>query len=260
MRYPFKGEVGPLMQFASLQMSRLTQLKNFFFLNDFVNPVTWTLKVEMIGSMMLPILHFLTRKWGWPGRIMLLLVLISWAFVPSSGHARRRLYMFYLGYLVIDLEHFPKLPRRNLSAITGPCLIAFLGAVLLGESFFGFRFGLLIEATSAAAIILCIQARGGSLWGVLDHAWSHFAGRVSYSVFLAHLVILDIVINLMKLSPLGAMIEHGLGYYFYWLGLLISIPIVILTAAVLYRWVEKPFINLSKTSLFSGSSRKTAIA
>lgn len=163
--------------------------------------------------------------------------------------------MFYLGYLIIDLEQLPRLAARSYSIITGLCLATFLGAILLGDSFLNWRFGLLIESVSAAGIILCIQAGGGSLWGMLDHSWAHFAGRVSYSVFLVHLVILDSVVNLMMLSPLRAMTEHGLGYLFFWLGLLVSLPLVMLASGGLYRWVEMPFINMSKRFFPSGSNR-----
>lgn len=244
--YPFNGAAGSLMQFASLQLSPLTQLKNFLFLNDFLNPVTWSLKVEMVGSLALPFLHFLSRKWRWSGRLALFVALILWGFADSSGFSRQRLYMFYLGYLIVDLEKLPKLAPRNYSVLTGFCLVPFFTAVLLGESFWNWRLGLLLEAFAAGGIILCLQAGGGSLGGLLDHAWARFAGRVSFSVFLVHLVILDGVVNLMRLSPLKGMLQLGWGFGFYSLGLVISLPVVLLVAWGLYRWVEKPFMDRSK--------------
>jgi peptidoglycan/LPS O-acetylase OafA/YrhL len=156
--------------------------------------------------------------------------------------------MFYLGYLLIDLEiGFPKLAPLGRALFTVGCVIAFLNACFLGETGLSSRIGLFIEAAAAAALILAIQAGGGNLGGILDHSWAHFAGRVSYSVFLVHTLIEDILIGVMWLSPLRIMTEHGLTYVFLWLGLLLSVPFVLLAAEGLYRWVEAPFIKMGKT-------------
>jgi peptidoglycan/LPS O-acetylase OafA/YrhL len=246
--YPFAGGQGhPLAHLANLKLTTLQLVKNFVFLDQSINAVTWSLKVEMAGSLALPILHFLSRGWRWPGRVALLLVMILFALCWSSGSARQRLYMFYLGYLLIDLEiGFPKLASLGQALFTVGCVTAFLNARFLGETGLSSRVALFIEAASAAGLILGIQAWGGSLGGILDHSWAHFAGRISYSVFLVHTLIEDILIGLLWLSPLRIMTEHGLTYVFLWLGLLLSLPLVMLVAEGLYRWVEAPFIKVGK--------------
>jgi peptidoglycan/LPS O-acetylase OafA/YrhL len=107
-------------------------------------------------------------------------------------------------------------------------------------------FELLVEAISAAGIILCIQAGGGRLGGILNHPWTHFAGRVSYSVFLSHWMTLDIASQLLYRSPLQIVIQHCPVYLSIWLELLVSLPFVLLVAAALYRWIEVPFIKLGR--------------
>jgi peptidoglycan/LPS O-acetylase OafA/YrhL len=104
----------------------------------------------------------------------------------------------------------------------------------------------LIEAVSAAGIIFCIQAGGGSLGGIPDHSWTHFAGRVSYGIFLSHLLILDVVSHLYRRFAFANHPSPGLAYLYLWLGLLVALPFVLLVAAGLYRWVEAPFMKLGK--------------
>jgi len=133
------------------------------------------------------------------------------------------------------------------------CMGAFFAAAFLRDYFPGFQPRLFLEAISAAGLIFCIQAGGISLGGALDHSWSRFAGRVSYSVFLVHLLILDVVVNLFMQSPLRTASEHGLG-------LLVSLPLVMLVAWSVYRCVEKPFMDISKAFFSNRLNRKVAAA
>jgi peptidoglycan/LPS O-acetylase OafA/YrhL len=244
--YPFgEGGVGPRSFFEDLHLSHLQQIKNFLFLDQSLNVVTWSLKVEMIGSIVLPLLHFLSRKLRWRGWILLFAAMVLLSFVPGSGNSRRSLYMFYLGYLVADIERLPKFADRVYSMITCMAIVSFLAAHFLRESC-GLPFELLVEAFSAAGIILCIQAGGGSLGGILNHAWTHFAGRVSYSVFLSHWMTLDIASQLLYRTPVQTFFQHCPLYLSVWLKLLVSLPFVLLVAAALYRWIEAPFIKLGK--------------
>lgn len=245
--YPFAGGQGPLVHLANLQLTSFQLIKNFLFLDQSINIVTWSLKVEMVGSLALPIMHFLSNRRSWTFRATLLVSLILLALTASGGPIRQCLFMFYLGYLLIDLETiFPKLTAHAYTLFTTTCIAMFLNARFLGETGLGSRIGLIVEAACAAGLILGIQAGGGSLWGVLDRPWTHFAGRVSYSVFLVHLLVEDILIGLMMLSPLRMMPEHGLSYLFLWLGLCLSVPVVLLVAGRLYRWIELPFIRIGK--------------
>jgi peptidoglycan/LPS O-acetylase OafA/YrhL len=182
----------------------------------------------------------------WRGRILLLAAMLLFSFVPGDGHSRQRLYMFYLGYLIVDIERLPKFAGRVYSMIMCLAIGLFIAAHFLGESG-RLSLELLVEAVSAAGIILCVQAGGGSLGGILDHRWTHFAGRVSYSIFLSHLLTLDIARQLLYRSPLQAVFQSCPVYLSIWLKLLISLPFVLLVAAALYHWIEVPFIKLGRT-------------
>lgn len=244
--YPFgTGGMGSHSFFENLHLTRLQQIKNFIFLDQSINPVTWSLKVEMIGSIVLPLLHFLSRKLRWRGWMLLLAAMVLLGFVPGDGNSRRCLYMFYLGYLIVDIERLPKFADRAYSMITCMAIVSFLTAHFLGKSC-GLPLELLVEAVSAAGIILGIQAGGGSLGGLLNHPWTHFSGRVSYSVFLSHWMTLDVAAQLLYRSPLQIIIQHCPVYLSIWLRLLVSLPFVLLVAAALYYWIELPFIRLGR--------------
>lgn len=245
--YPFReGGSGLLSFFANLQISHLKQIENFLFLDQTINVVTWSLKVEMVGSFVLPLLHFISRKLRWRGSILLLAAMVLLSFVPSSGNSRQCLYMFYLGYLIADIERLPKFAKRAYSMILCAAIVLFLAANFLGN-IAGSRFELLVEAVSAAGIILCIQAGGSSLGGILDHRWTHFAGRVSYSVYLSHWLTLDIASQLLYRTPVQTFFQYCPVYLALWLKLLVSMPLVLLFAAAVYYWIEVPFIRLGKT-------------
>jgi peptidoglycan/LPS O-acetylase OafA/YrhL len=244
--HPFGGGgVDSHLYFENMQLSHLRIIKNFLFLDQSINPVTWSLKVEMAGSIALPLLHFLSRKLRRRGWILLFVAMVLLGFVPGDGNTRRSLYMFYLGYLIADIERLPKFADRVYSMITCIAVVLFLTAHFLRASC-GMPFELLVEAVSAAGIILCIQAGGGSLGGILNHPWSHFAGRVSYSVFLSHWMTLDVAGQLLYRSPLQGIIQHCPVYLSIWLKFLVSLPLVLLVAAALYHWIEVPFIKLGR--------------
>ncbi len=245
--YPFQGGAWVSHSFfETLQINPLHQIGNFLFLDQSINPVTWSLKVEMAGSILLPFLHFLSQKLRWRGWMALLAGLVLLGFAPGDGNTRRSLYMFYLGYLIADIEHLPKFSNRVYSLITGVAVVTFLTGHCVRESC-GMPCELLIEAVSAAGIILCLQAGGGSLGGILNHPWTHFCGRVSYSLFLSHWMTLDVAGQLLHRSPLQTIFQHCPAYLAVWLRLLVSLPLVLLVSAALYRWIETPFIKLGKT-------------
>ena len=155
--YPFgEGGLDSRSFFEHLQLGHLQQIENFLFLDQSINPVTWSLKVEMAGSIALPLLHFLSRKLRWRGWLLLLAAMVLLSFVPGDGNSRRSLYMFYLGYLIVDIEQLPKFTGRVYSMIICVAIVLFLGAHSLVGSF-GVPFELLVEAVSAAGVILSFK-------------------------------------------------------------------------------------------------------
>jgi len=237
--YPFAGIAGQLAYYPELKLGISKLIKNLLFLDQSINGVTWSLKVEMAGSLLLPFFHFLTVRWRWPARCTFLGFLFLIAFTPHSTTTRLRIYMFYLGYMLVQLDRLPRLTRGGYARLS-----AFF-AVLLASSYFwrsNIRLGLFTEAIAAAGLIVCIQAGGCSLGGLLDHPWSHFVGRISFSLFLCHVVFLDVVLNVLWLTPLNT-VGH---YLFPWLSLALSLPIILAASWALYRGVELPFMRLGK--------------
>lgn len=248
--YPFAGIAGQLSYYPELKLSLWRVIKNLTFLEQSINGVTWSLKVEMVGSLLLPIFHFLTARWRWPARWAFLVFLFLIAFTPSSTTTRLRIYMFYLGYMLVSLDQLPRLSAVAYSRLSVICLTVLVGSYFWGANL---RLGLLTEAFAAAGLILCIQAGGCSLGGLLDHPWSRFAGRVSFSLFLCHVVFLDVVLNLFWLSPLKS-VGH---LVFPWTSLLLSMPIILVASWALYSWVELPCMKLSKRLLPQRDARPT---
>jgi peptidoglycan/LPS O-acetylase OafA/YrhL len=71
-----------------IAFSSTALFENFFFCHQGLNPVTWTLKVEIIAAFLLPFMHYFSAKVGWFGQTLLMTGLLVLAFLPSSHPTR----------------------------------------------------------------------------------------------------------------------------------------------------------------------------
>jgi len=225
-----------------------------------LNQVTWTLGIELRCSVLLPLLHWWSGKLSLRGRSVLLLGLVFLACLPKwclllgsppaetvasifHGAFSGFLFLFYLGYLL------PELGAALFNRINGSALrwlfpwlplVIFLGADRWGDEL------RILQGAAAAGII------GHLLYGTehrvhqwLDAPLARFYGRISYSFYLWHDLVLIVLARTMAHFVPKTVLAPG-ALAFGGLVLLASVAITTGIAALCFRWVERPFVDWSK--------------
>ncbi len=180
---------------ASLQTSFYTRIfstpitgeaigRNFRLASFTINPLTWTMYVEAVCSLMVPLLVAITRTRKWAGFATLFILLALGACVHEI--ALHYLFCFQIG---VVLASFPDLtaglrwPGTLFAAgvailfLHRACMPTFTGNLLLVAA----------GATMILAAALCESPLDRFCW--LDAPSVRFLGRISYSVYLVHLAV-----------------------------------------------------------------------
>ena len=94
----------------------------------------------------------------------------------------------------------------------------------------------------AAFLIIGLVAMNRKTQIRLEHPLLLFLGKISYSIYLIHWVLVLYIMN--KWEDFGAYL--GEGYFRFYTLLILYLGIVIILATLMYNYIEKPFIQLSK--------------
>jgi peptidoglycan/LPS O-acetylase OafA/YrhL len=222
-------------------------LRNLLFLDHRLNVPSWTLRAELVCSLALPFLFFLSVGRGWRWRAAILLVLILLSFL-GRGNLSAWLFMFYLGFLVPTggraligwLKSFPRLCK-----LVAPLALLLLCLALTILSSLP-RWQNLLEGI-AAALFISALLYGPELgaYRVLDWRPVRFYGRISYSFYLYHMVCLFVTAKFVLVKIPGDFLSShvlisGLSL------LLFSTCLATLVGWGSQVWVERPGINFSK--------------
>lgn len=229
----------------------------------------WSLDVEVAFYILVPIVAFLVarafvRTRGSDRRIAIVVTLA--AVVAAASLAFRQLTVhtaFYTDFYQRSAPSnlFAFMPGVALAAVEarliGPVrdwpfspwlavAMGVLGVVFaLSLPYLGSPVGVsaLSAGTAGMAGTLIVassmvwQASGRPRWRVTDNAVTRWLGTRSYSFYLSHLAITSAVALFAKSSSPWV----NLGLY-----VLIALPLTIAFAALSYRFVESPFLNLKK--------------
>lgn len=203
-----------------------------------LNPVIWSLRPEMQMSILFPIILWVGNFFYWPAAILAGLAL-SW-----SGYAFERLeimryiLMFILGSLIARhrgslVARFQKLPGilRMFLFCTG--VMGYCSRWLFYGWFSQHRFGRDCLVALGASLFIVIALSAGKVRDLLLTRALLFLGKISYSLYLYHAIVL--------LTFLG--IWHGK------VPLAFLLPAAFVTtlgiSALFYYAVEKPSVNLA---------------
>ena len=205
-------------------------------------PVVWSLRYEMLASLAFPVLLFLANTWRWPQVLALgaALNVVGYLYADSFRPFQYVL-MFLVGILLARHKDRLVLGLRALPRLAAVPLLAGALALYLC-TWFGWSanhsflqsaaldWG--ITAAAAFAIIAALGSRTAhQLLNLRPVLW---LGRVSYSIYLMHtLVLLSVVHLLGNLVPV-------------WLLVICCIPLTLLASEGFYRWVELPAIRLGR--------------
>jgi peptidoglycan/LPS O-acetylase OafA/YrhL len=213
-------------------------LRNALLLDTNVNPVMWTIQLELLALPMIFFAFLANARWGLGSVAALTLALAVWSF---SGWW---FYMFLVGVMAWHLGHrwLPGVaPRRATVMFVGSVLVFFLISCLIRN-----KWQLLVQ-TAAAAVLCAVLAFGPRLpaAALLRAGPLRFLGRVSYSFYLLHPLTLFVIWK--QPVALGRLVETGIPPVAVWLMLWAATTLAILPLAWLtYRTIELPFIRLGK--------------
>ena len=201
-----------------------------------IDPVSWTLVVEMRMSLLLPFMILACRAWG--GRIGTpLLLLLSLALGLRIG-ALHFLPLFAFG--VALARHWPGKPVPG-AANRNPLFWLLLGAALVayGNAYIlDLRRASDYVAGAGAALLILLALQPTAFGAFLNRAPVQFLGRVSYSFYLLHLP--TFLLLLSWLMP----VLHSVTAVF-----VLAVPLVCLLSWLSFVLVERPFMRLSRRTL-----------
>lgn len=216
--------------------------QNILLIQRGLDVPTWTIKVEVVCSLLLPLLLWGCRSWGI--RLMALLALTLYA-LPQVQHAllldrmdlsalvcTKYLYLFFLGAILnaVSVKVFVK------PGVAEALCFILLGLLVLMR----FGFGRVDDFTAAFMLSLLLLALGqltdGPLRRLLLEKRVLFLGRISYSVYLVHMPLLCLSLVHLPSWIKQASLETGV------VGLFVVVFLMtLLVGSAFYQWVENPF-------------------
>ncbi|HTY70140.1 MAG TPA: acyltransferase [Alphaproteobacteria bacterium] len=218
-------------------------IANFAGLSWSMNLVIWSLYVEVCAVPLLPLFHGVARRKNIGADVLTLAALVLLSMSLWNVMAVRYLFAFYLGMLVQTRgRHWTReLVRRAGGASTAMAWAwsAVLSTCLLPTDL---PACLLIQSVAAFAIISLLVWPGDEHpFGCLDRRWMHWNGRLSYSFYLWHYIILTVTMRTAYAADVAANLPQRLTLF---AGIeLLTFATALAVAQLSYSYVEGPFIR-----------------
>jgi len=225
---------------------------NLLLKDIYLNHIAWSLQVELAGSLFLPLAYVLCRRSGpWVNTAALAaLVALSWR-VGVTNLFLFFLYAFYAGLMLPMI--FNKL-KDSLSGRSGTVLLlAGIGLLCFARTLFdprpGNMFSYVLLETAGSVLIIAYLLNTDNQGSVFSRFLSldivNRLGRVSYSFYLLHFIILYWLANVLfhVISPqwLAAVpLLWGVGMA------LVTVPLTFWLSGKMYRFVEVPMVRAGK--------------
>lgn len=215
-----------------------------------INPVAWSLEVEVQFYVLAPLLAmvFSIRKPVWRRVVLVTVIVASIAHynfnydMIEALHLRKSLFMnlhqFLIGFLFADL--FLTDWKETLKQKSGVYDIAGIAAMSLL-----FVFNVTFNAWADLLFGICLFIsfialfKGTLINAFFTNPWIVITGGMCYSIYLLHYALIAL---LAKFSITLFVPEWGYGIN-YLVQVLVIIPIVILVSAVFFTVIEKPCMD-----------------
>jgi peptidoglycan/LPS O-acetylase OafA/YrhL len=210
-----------------------------------LDPVTWTIKVEVAVSVVYPFLVAAWMKGGAAGKIALAAAtVLIFAFVHRA--VPHFLLLFVAGLVLNDIR-IANAWQANLAAVTGIILLGICGFFTHGHS----APADLTAGASAMLLIASVAYRcPGWLAAVLDNRACLRLGEISYSYYLLNPIVLWLIARAAA-RPLSQLLAAGGDGRALLVASLLAACAALATAfvaAAASRWIEKPSIALSRAA------------
>lgn len=221
--------------------------RNAFFISISLGGITWTLRVIVIASLLLPFFYYLTRKTLWYLDLIVALVLIYLSFNLlnfSDFRDLRYLYMFFAGLMIPKFKSLFQTIPSWLFYLTLPlCLFVMMDLRYLTDEYLGG-----VGETLIAWYLVGLMTYGTTIkfFDVLDSKFLLYLGKVSYSLYLIHFSVLYLVAKLMfDLLPGFPYTENYLVVHLILFGVTLTLATGL--SVLVNKYLEEPSIHLANS-------------
>lgn len=221
--------------------------QNVLLINNAINPVTWTLQVELLGAVVLPFLYLIKVIRARASLVLLVAWLIYFLLAPNYSYARTGfIFMFIIGLYVSDLSRWL---GRQLAPywLRSLALLSALGCCV-GYAIFPetASLGWVVDSICAWVLLAAVYALPNQYrFPVLDVRAVRFLGKISYSFYLWHFPVLYLVGTAMfGFFPAPTLIAHPL--FFQWALFALTSLLAVGIAAISFRYIEHPCKKLHR--------------
>lgn len=223
-------------ELAATLVANLLFLPGVFPIKPIVT-VAWSLSYEVAFYLVVPVLVGGLRMRAWPPVARAVLMVLAVWVMAVTGWQHGRMGMFVCGMLLVEaLPQIRSLDRQALIS-TAVC-----GAVLLTAGH-GHR-GIVFMALFVTCFLVCgaAFAPAGSQ-GLVARALSwqplRWLGNMSYSYYLAHGLVLDVLFRVLRKVMYGTIASLGEAAWFVLLGP--AFMATLIGSAALFLLVERPY-------------------
>ncbi|RUT41425.1 acyltransferase [Paenibacillus anaericanus] len=253
----------PLQQVSSYfqsQWTAVTELKSIlahvFFLGNFnstlYDPILWSLVHEMRISIIFPLLMIVVVRGGWKGSLLtcalltlmaeVLLRLLDPPYMTNFVATIQYAAFFIVGALLAKYRneiktYYDKLSRLSKYILASAAILLYTFHWLFYTQsyhvyFQYFREDWIIALGACLFIVMALNSVAAKK--ALLHPVSVYLGKISYSLYLFHFVVLLSLLHLLR------------GYFSIYIILVMAFILSFVCATAGYYWIELPAIRLGK--------------
>ncbi len=227
------------------ELSLSNAANNLAMLETNLNPVAWTLRVELVMSFLFPFAYLINRKIGVKANLLVLTLMIIVSAFYSGNIYLRFGFVFYLGLLlpiiVEKLHSTATKTKYNILLAVSIFMLLYSRRIFVNHDVF---YAILVEGICSFLIIATVTDSkiNNFLSCILDLEIVRKLGQVSYSFYVYHFIILYwLAYCLFKFIPPEVTRIYPLP-----LGIIlavVSVPLCFQVAKLSYQYVEQPMIK-----------------
>lgn len=219
-------------------------------------PPLWSIFVEIMGSLVIPLMIVASRRPLAMLPLGLALLLVGWWGAPGLQY-RWPVFLinFYLGVTILGwgpgfARRAGRLPRPLVLAVVLAGLVLALGNRHWWPAGHG-AFGSNLIEMAVAAPIIALAAYSPGLFPILHNRVLVHIGDISYSIYLVHFLIMVALVQAMaRLVPAETIAAHADGAALLLVVVVTCVTLVV--SSLTYRWFEMPLTVLGKHCLAHG--------
>ncbi|MFM0692221.1 acyltransferase [Paraburkholderia graminis] len=224
-----------------------TIAENATFISPWLNPNAWTLKVEILASLLLPLIVWCLGEKGAVRSAVVLIgsIELAWICRDAPSDVTHYLYMFVVGALLAKHGNTARRAVIDSEVFAACCVIVVVLASACFPLIHPIFADFMVVTGSAGLICALTQGRRPKAVSILGTRWARFLGRISYSFYLLHFIVLYATgTALLHLLPAEVVLRWPLAVMAA--GCVISIAVSMPIAMFAFDRVEKPFTLMGR--------------